>query len=67
MHEIASWDLDRLYPIEDILTPILGLKEQYYAAKDVGILSNLYKLLKKQNTICIANRLKKVFHLTLLY
>ena len=39
MHEIARWDLDRLYPSEDILTPILGLKEQYYVTKDVEILS----------------------------
>ncbi|MEE3947107.1 M3 family metallopeptidase [Bacillus wiedmannii] len=47
MYEIARWDLDRLYPIEDILTPILGLKEQYYATKDVGILSKLIQAIEK--------------------
>ncbi|MGH0593491.1 M3 family metallopeptidase [Bacillus pretiosus] len=47
MHEIAKWDLDRLYPIEDILTPILGLKEQYYTTKDVEILSKLIQAIEK--------------------
>ncbi|MES5919116.1 M3 family metallopeptidase [Bacillus cereus group sp. RP37] len=47
MHEIARWDLDRLYPIEDILTPILGLKEQYYVTKDVVILSKLIQAIEK--------------------
>ncbi|PFE45107.1 oligoendopeptidase F [Bacillus cereus] len=47
MHEIARWDLDRLYPSEDILTPILGLKEQYYVTKDVEILSKLIQAIEK--------------------
>ncbi|MGN4443415.1 M3 family metallopeptidase [Bacillus cereus group sp. MYBK79-1] len=47
MHEIARWNLDRLYLIEDILTPILGLKEQYYATNDVGILSKLIQAIEK--------------------
>lgn len=47
MNEIAKWDLDRLYPIENILTPILGLKEQYYATKDVAILSKLIQAIEK--------------------
>lgn len=47
MHEIARWDLDRLYPGEDILTPILGLKEQYYVTKDVEILSKLIQAIEK--------------------
>ncbi|WHY26723.1 hypothetical protein [Bacillus wiedmannii] len=47
MYEIARWDLDRLYPIEDILTPILGLKEQYYVTKDVEILSKLIQAIEK--------------------
>ncbi|TKH99735.1 oligoendopeptidase F, partial [Bacillus wiedmannii] len=47
MHEIARWDLDRLYPIEDIVTPILRLKEQYYATKDVEILSKLIQSIEK--------------------
>ena len=29
MHEIAKWDLDSLYSNEDILSPILKLKEQF--------------------------------------
>lgn len=47
MHEITRWDLDRLYPIEDIVTPILRLKEQYYATKDVEILSKLIRAIEK--------------------
>ncbi|MHC2836535.1 M3 family metallopeptidase [Bacillus sp. F9_6S_D1_P_5] len=47
MNEIARWDLDRLYAIEDILTPILGLKEQYYATKAVGGLSKLIQAIEK--------------------
>ncbi|HDR4724295.1 oligoendopeptidase F [Bacillus cereus group sp. Sample62] len=47
MHEIAKWDLDRLYPIEDILNPILGLKEQYYGTQDVEILSKLIQAIEK--------------------
>ncbi|MES5939056.1 MULTISPECIES: M3 family metallopeptidase [unclassified Bacillus cereus group] len=47
MYEIARWDLDRLYPIEDILTPILRLKEQYYVTKDVEILSKLIQAIEK--------------------
>ncbi len=34
MHEIARWDLDRLYSNGDILVPILELKEQYFVTKD---------------------------------
>ena len=41
MHEIAKWDLDRLYSNEDILIPILELKEQYFVTKDIDILSKL--------------------------
>ena len=29
MHEIAKWDLGRLYSNTDILVPILELKEQF--------------------------------------
>ncbi|HDR6313009.1 TPA: oligoendopeptidase F [Bacillus cereus] len=47
MQEIARWELDRLYPIEDILTPILELKERYYATKDVEILSKLIQAIEK--------------------
>lgn len=47
MQEIARWDLNRLYPIEDILTPILELKEQYYVTKDVEILSKLIQAIEK--------------------
>ncbi|MDP7989094.1 M3 family metallopeptidase [Bacillus sp. MHSD_36] len=47
MHEIARWNLDRLYPVEDILNPILELKEQYYETKDVGILSKLIHAIEK--------------------
>ncbi|MEI5913220.1 M3 family metallopeptidase [Bacillus sp. RA(2023)] len=47
MHEIARWDLDRLYPVEDILTPILELKEQYYERTDVGGLSKLIQAIEK--------------------
>lgn len=47
MHEIVKWDLDRLYPIDDILTPIMGLKEQYYSTKDVGNLSKLIQAIEK--------------------
>ncbi|MGE7863459.1 M3 family metallopeptidase [Bacillus mobilis] len=47
MQEIARWDLDRLYPIGDILTPILELKEQYYVTKDVEILSKLIQAIEK--------------------
>jgi oligoendopeptidase F len=36
-----------LYPIEDIVTPILRLKEQYYATKDVEILSKLIRAIEK--------------------
>ena len=66
MQESARWDLNRLYLNEDILFPILELKEQYFVTKDVRFFQSLYKLLKKQNTICTVDRLKKVFHLTLL-
>ena len=66
MQGIARWDLNRLYLNEDILFPILELKEQYFVTKDVEVLSKLIQAIEKQNTICIVNGLKKVFHLTLL-
>ena len=66
MQESARWDLNRLYLNEDILFPILELKEQYFVTKDVEILSKLIQAIEKQNTICTVDRLKKVFHLTLL-
>ena len=66
MHEIARWDLDRLYTYGDIIFPILELKEQYMVTKDVEILSKLIQAIEKQNTICTVDWLKKVFHLTLL-
>ena len=66
MQESARWDLNRLYLNEDILFPILELKEQYFVTKDVEILSKLIQVIEKQNTICTVDRLKKVFHLTLL-
>ncbi|MDA1633553.1 M3 family metallopeptidase [Bacillus cereus] len=47
MEEISRWNLDRLYPMEDILTPLLGLKEQYFVTKDVGILSKLIQAIEK--------------------
>ncbi|PDZ16944.1 hypothetical protein CON16_13150 [Bacillus anthracis] len=47
MHEIARWDLDQLYQVEDILTPILELKEQYYERTDVGVLSKLIQAIEK--------------------
>ncbi|AOY16255.1 oligoendopeptidase F [Bacillus sp. ABP14] len=47
MHEIARWNLDRLYPVEDILTPIVELKEQYYETKDVEVLSKLIQAIEK--------------------
>lgn len=52
MHEIARWDLDRLYTCGDIIFPILELKEQYIVTKDVEILSKLIQSIEKQNTIC---------------
>ena len=52
MHEIARWDLNRLYSNEDILFPILELKEQYFVTKDVEVLSKLIQAIEKQNTIC---------------
>ena len=64
MQESARWDLNRLYLNEDILFPILELKEQYFVTKDVEILSKLIQVIEKQNTICTVDRLKKVFHLT---
>lgn len=47
MHEIARWDLDRLYSCEDIIFPILELKEQYIVTKDVEILSKLIQAIEK--------------------
>ncbi|MDA2382285.1 M3 family metallopeptidase [Bacillus cereus] len=47
MQEIARWDLNRLYLNEDILFPILELKEQYFVTKDVEILSKLIQAIEK--------------------
>ena len=47
MHEIARWDLDRLYTCGDIIFPILELKEQYIVTKDVEILSKLIQSIEK--------------------
>ncbi|MGG0290527.1 M3 family metallopeptidase [Bacillus pacificus] len=47
MHEIARWDLNRLYSNEDILFPILELKEQYFVTKDVEVLSKLIQAIEK--------------------
>lgn len=63
MHEIARWDLDRLYPVEDILTPILELKEQYYERTDVGGLSKLIQAIEKAEYYLYC----RSFHLILLY
>lgn len=47
MQESARWDLNRLYLNEDILFPILELKEQYFVTKDVEILSKLIQAIEK--------------------
>lgn len=47
MQEIARWDLNRLYLNEDILFPILELKEQYFVTKDVEVLSKLIQAIEK--------------------
>ncbi|OJD58266.1 M3 family metallopeptidase [Bacillus sp. NH11B] len=47
MHEIAKWDLDRLYSNEDILVPILELKEQYFVTRDIEILSKFIQAIEK--------------------
>ncbi|MES5955444.1 M3 family metallopeptidase [Bacillus fungorum] len=47
MHEIVKWDLDRLYSNEDILIPILELKEQYFVTKDIDILSKFIQAIEK--------------------
>ncbi|QIW19216.1 M3 family metallopeptidase [Bacillus thuringiensis] len=47
MHEIARWDLDRLYTYGDIILPILELKEQYMVTKDVENLSKLIQAIEK--------------------
>ncbi len=47
MQESARWDLNRLYLNEDILFPILELKEQYFVTKDVEILSKLIQTIEK--------------------
>lgn len=47
MYEIATWDLDRLCSNEDLLVPIMELKEQYFVAKDVEALSKLIKAIEK--------------------
>ncbi|MDV6037967.1 M3 family metallopeptidase [Bacillus sp. SM-B1] len=47
MYEIATWDLDSLYSNEDILSPILELKEQFSVTKNIGILSNLIQSIEK--------------------
>ncbi len=35
MHEIARWELDRLYSDEDIIDLILEWKEKYFVTKDI--------------------------------
>ncbi|MFC9448225.1 M3 family metallopeptidase [Bacillus cereus] len=47
MKEIARWNLDRLYSYEDIIFPILELKEQYIVTKDLEILSKLIQAIEK--------------------
>ncbi len=47
MHEIARWDLDRLYTYRDIILPILELKGQYMVTKDVENLSKLIQAIEK--------------------
>ena len=47
MQGIARWDLNRLYLNEDILFPILELKEQYFVTKDVEVLSKLIQAIEK--------------------
>ena len=47
MQEIVRWDLNRLYSNEDILFPILELKEQYFVTKDVEVLSKLIQAIEK--------------------
>ncbi|HDR4441388.1 TPA: oligoendopeptidase F [Bacillus cereus] len=47
MHEIARWDLDRLYTYGDIILPILELKGQYMVTKDVENLSKLIQAIEK--------------------
>ncbi|USK94632.1 M3 family metallopeptidase [Bacillus tropicus] len=47
MHEIAKWDLDSLFSNEDILSPILELKEQFFVTKDIVILSKLIQAIEK--------------------
>ncbi|PEW03003.1 oligoendopeptidase F [Bacillus cereus] len=47
MNEIARWDLDRLYSCEDIIFPILELKEQYIVTKGIEILSKLIQAIEK--------------------
>ena len=67
MHEIARWDLNRLYSNEDILFPILELKEQYFVTKDVEVLSKLIQAIEKaEYYLYCVDQLKKVYHLTLL-
>ncbi|MCC2473482.1 M3 family metallopeptidase [Bacillus pacificus] len=47
MHEIARWDLDRLYTYRDIILPILELKGQYMVTKGVENLSKLIQAIEK--------------------
>ncbi|MDA1771842.1 M3 family metallopeptidase [Bacillus cereus] len=47
MQGISRWDLNRLYLNEDILFPILELKEQYFVTKDVEVLSKLIQAIEK--------------------
>ena len=44
----------------------IRVERTIFVTKDIGILSNLIQSIEKQNTICTADQLKKVFHLTLL-
>ncbi len=45
--KLLNWDLDSLYSNEDILSPILELKEQFFVTKDIGILSNFIQAIEK--------------------
>ncbi|MBZ4222849.1 oligoendopeptidase F [Bacillus wiedmannii] len=47
MYESARWELDSLYSNEDILSPILELKEKFFVTKDIGILSKLIQAIEK--------------------
>ncbi|MBE5106771.1 oligoendopeptidase F [Bacillus thuringiensis] len=47
MQEIAQWDLDRLYSYEDIIFPIVKLREEYKVTKEVETLLKLIQAIEK--------------------